>query len=121
MIRVVLDTNVVVSAVLSPAGFEDRVLKLALHGKVRAYISSAILAEYERVLNYPKFDFSKARVHSMLLGIQSCVHTVRPMRELTKCLHEEDNRFLECAEVAGAEFLITGNKRHFPSHWKQTR
>jgi putative PIN family toxin of toxin-antitoxin system len=120
MIRVVLDTNVVVSALLSPLGFEDRVLKLALHGHVQLYISPPILAEYKRVLSSPKFDFSKPRVGGILLRIQRCAHTVRPMRTLTKCRHEEDNRFLECADVVGADFVITGNQRHFPARWKQT-
>jgi len=120
MIRVVLDTNVVVSAVLSPDGFEARVFKLALHGHVQSYLSNPIKAEYERVLSSPKFDFSKTRVRGTLLRLQNCAHIVRPMRTLTKCTHEEDNRFLECAEAAGAEFLITGNKRHFPSDWKRT-
>jgi predicted nucleic acid-binding protein len=34
---------------------------------------------------------------------------------------ETDNRFLECAEAAGADFLVTGNRRHFPNVWKTTR
>jgi predicted nucleic acid-binding protein len=40
---------------------------------------------------------------------------------VTACRDEPDNRFLECAEAAGAEFLVTGNKRHFPQRWKTTR
>ncbi|MBV9037914.1 MAG: hypothetical protein JO182_25715 [Acidobacteriaceae bacterium] len=35
--------------------------------------------------------------------------------------HEADNRFLECVEAAQADFLITGNKRHFPAEWEGTR
>jgi len=120
MIRVVLDTNVVVSSLFSPLGFEDRVLKVTLQGHAQLYISLPILSEYERVLSSPKFDFNKARVRGTLLRIQKCVHTVYPMRTLTKCRHGEDNRFLECADVAGAGFIITGNQRHFPAHWKQT-
>jgi len=79
-----------------------------------------MLTEYERVLSSPKFGFSKVSVRRTLQLIQNCAHSVRPNRVLTKCTHEEDNRFIECAEAAGAEFLITGNKRHFPSDWKQT-
>jgi putative PIN family toxin of toxin-antitoxin system len=59
MIRVVLDTNVVVSALLSPAGFEDRALRLALHGHVQLYVSSPILNEYGRVLSSPKLASAK--------------------------------------------------------------
>ena len=41
-------------------------------------------------------------------------------RTLSVSNDEPDNRFLECAETAHAEFLITGNKRHFPRQWKIT-
>src|SRR5438105_6850201 len=75
MIRVVLDTNVIVSALFSPAGFEDRVLKLGLHDYVQLYISQPVLAEYERVLSRPKFDFSKTRVRSTLQQIQNVAQT----------------------------------------------
>lgn len=120
MIRVVLDTNVVVSALFSSAGFEDRALKPALHGIVQLYTSPPVLAEYEAVLSSPKFDFGKTRIRSTLQRIQNAAQTVRPMRTLNECLHEEDNRFLECGDTAGADYLITGNKRHFPERWKQT-
>ncbi len=119
MIRVVLDTNVVVSAVFSPAGLQDRVLSLGLHGSVQLYISPPLLAEYERVLTSPKFGFRSARVQALLRRIIGSAHMVNPMRELAACSDEEDNRVLECAEAAGADFLVTGNKRHFPEQWKQ--
>lgn len=120
MIRVVLDTNVLVSALLSPTGWEDRVFKLALHGYVQLYISPPVLAEYERVLSSSKFAFSNPRVRSTLRHIAAAAHSVHPMRILDQCRHEQDNRFLECADAAGADYLITGNKRHFPAQWKQT-
>ena len=121
MIRIVLDTNIVVSALLSSAGFEDRVVKLALRGHVQLYVSLPIITEYYRVLSSPKFGFSKSEVRRILTRIHNCGHTVRPMRTLTKCQHEEDNRFLECAEVGGADFLVTGNARHFPKDYKTTK
>ena len=119
MIRVVLDTNVVISALLSPNNLEDRVLKLALAGHVQLYISSPIGTEYERVMASPKFGFKPIRIRSVLRRIAAAAHSVRPMHTLTVCLHDEDNRFLECADAAGADFLITGNKRHYPHSWKQ--
>lgn len=45
---------------------------------------------------------------------------VNPVHTLKVCSDESDNRFLECAEEAMADFLITGNKRHFPNRWKTT-
>lgn len=120
MIRVVLDTNVLVSALFSPAGFEDRVLKLALRGDVQLYLSPPILAEYSRVLGSSKFGFGKARVLSVLRRIRNSTHMAHPVRTLKICPHEDDNRFLECADVAGADYIVTGNKRHFPLQFKQT-
>jgi uncharacterized protein len=46
---------------------------------------------------------------------------VHPSNVLTVASHEPDNRFLECAESAKADFLVTGNKRHFPNVWKSVR
>jgi predicted nucleic acid-binding protein len=46
---------------------------------------------------------------------------VVPGRKLAVSRDERDNRFLECAEAANAEFLVTGNRRHFPEVWKTTR
>lgn len=42
-------------------------------------------------------------------------------RVVTACRDDPDNRFIECAEAAGTEFLVTGNKKHFPRRWKTTR
>jgi predicted nucleic acid-binding protein len=33
----------------------------------------------------------------------------------------DDNMFLECADASGADYLITGNQRHFPRFWKKTK
>lgn len=48
-------------------------------------------------------------------------HIVHPSVRITASPDLTDNRFLECVEAAGADYLITGNKRHFPSQWKNTR
>ena len=46
---------------------------------------------------------------------------VRPKEKLAVSPDEKDNRFLECAEAADADYLVTGNKRHFPEQWKECR
>jgi predicted nucleic acid-binding protein len=45
---------------------------------------------------------------------------VTPTNRLDVSPDEPDNRVLECAEAATADFLVTGNKRHFPKRWKNT-
>jgi len=121
MTRLVLDTNVLVSANLAADGWEALAVSLALGQQVVWYVSEPILEEYERVLRYPRFKFVAGDIDRFLARVlQACI-IVAPARVLQVCPDEPDNRFLECAEEADAEFLITGNQRHFPGRWKNTR
>jgi putative PIN family toxin of toxin-antitoxin system len=119
-IRVVLDTNVVVSAHLNSEGYERHVLDLALAGKIKLMLSDVILAEYEGVLVRPKFHLGPSDTRRSLRLLRKAAHLVAPYKVLTAALDPADNRFLECAEAARADFLVTGNKRHFPKQWRQT-
>ena len=120
MISVVLDTNVVVSAHLNPEGSESLVFLLALAGKLRLYLSEPIVAEYEAVLSRKKFSFRPERVANSLAAIRAAGRMVKPTHTLSICPDPDDNRFLECAEAAQADYLVTGNKRHFPGQWAKT-
>jgi len=119
-IRVVLDTNVVVSAHLNSEGYERSVLDLALSGKLKTFVSGTILREYESVLGRPKFRLRPRDVSRSLRLLRSAARLVTPYRELSVARDPGDNRFLECAEAAKADYLVTGNKRHFPRRWRQT-
>jgi putative PIN family toxin of toxin-antitoxin system len=119
-IRVVLDTNVVVSAHLSSEGFERHALDLVLAGKLQLAASEGILAEYAQVLARPKFAISRKRLARSMALIRDSAQIVSPSRKLTIANDPADNRFLECAEAARADYLVTGNKRHFPPKWRQT-
>jgi putative PIN family toxin of toxin-antitoxin system len=119
-IRVVLDTNVVVSAHLNSEGYERSVLDLALAGKLQVVISEVILQEYENVLRRPKFRLNPRDVSRSLRLMRSAMRVVTPYRRLNVARDPGDNRFLECAETAKADYLVTGNKRHFPKQWHAT-
>lgn len=120
MIRVVLDTNVVVSAVLTRGGAEAHALDLAAARKIQLYVSVAILTEYEAVLRRSKFSrVSPKAIDTALELIQRVAIIVNPKEMLGVSSDESDNRFLECAEAADADYLVTGNKRHFPEQWKR--
>jgi len=119
-IRVVLDTNVVVSAHLNSQGYERYALDLVLAGKLRLFVSPEIFAEYEGGLHRPKFAIAPKLITKSLRQLRSVAKIVEPQRRLNVTRHEPDNRFLECAEAAQADFLVTGNKRHFPAAWRQT-
>jgi uncharacterized protein len=120
MIRVVIDTNVVVSAALKPEGVEAAIVAAALGGLLQWSVSNAILAEYEGVLRRPKFSFSRRSIDNRLIEIKRAAKLVNPLQVIRELTDDPDNRFLECAESAQADFLITGNKRHFPDEWKAT-
>jgi putative PIN family toxin of toxin-antitoxin system len=119
-IRVVLDTNVVVSAHLNSEGYERSVLDLALSGKLRLFVSEAILREYESVLRRPKFRLKPLSVSRSLRLLRAAARVVAPYGQISVARDPGDNRFLECAEAAKADYLVTGNKRHFPKQWRQT-
>lgn len=118
--RVVLDTNVMVSALLKSGGLEDQVLRLGLDGALTLCTSPAVLAEYAVVLPRPRLKLTAQEIQTTLDSLQKVSTVVHPSYTLTVCTHEPDNRFLECAAAAQAHFLITGNARHFPKRWKTT-
>ena len=121
MIRVVLDTNVVVSAALIDEGLPAAIFDLAMNKLIALIVSPAILAEYETVLHYPRLKLDRARVAGFLNDIRANGELVVPKRKLAISRDESDNRFYECAEAGKADFLITGNAKHFPVHHKSTR
>ena len=120
-LRLVLDTNILVSAALKPASLQSTALLLALTRPARLYVSSAILAEYRDVLSRPELHISKGIRLQLLQLIRNRSHLVNPSRRLEVCSDPDDNRFLEAADKAGADYLITGNMRHFPAFWKKTK
>jgi putative PIN family toxin of toxin-antitoxin system len=112
--RVVYDTNVIVSAVLKPGSIPAALVALAIGQYVELCYSPAILAEYTEVLKRPKFGFNRRSVDRFLGDLVNAAVMVRPTTRVTHALDEADNRFLECAQEARAAYLVTGNKRHFP-------
>src|SRR4051794_22079145 len=121
MIGVVLDTNVVVSAFLNDKGAEATVIDLALAQELRLFVSEAILTEYEATLARPKFAIAPEQIEGLMDAVRTVALIVQPTEQLAASHDEPDNRFLECAEASGADFIVTGNKRHFPAEWKPTR
>jgi len=114
MVKVVYDTNVVVSAALKPGSLPAALVALAMAKKVKLYLTSVILEEYADVLKRPKFDLDPAAVEAFLRDLRKAATSVRPSRRLARTPDEPDNRFLECAAAASADYLVTGNKKHFP-------
>jgi uncharacterized protein len=120
-LRLVLDTNIIVSAALKPDGLQRTVLLLAITKPARLYVTEAVLSEYRDVLARPRLDIRKGLRQQLLQLIKNHAYTLTPARSLQVTRDPDDNKFLECADAAHADYLVTGNQRHFPEFWKQTK
>jgi len=120
-LRLVIDTNVVVSPALKPDGLQRTVLLLAITKPARLYVSAPILDEYRNVLKRRELRIRKGLRRQFLQLIENRAHLVVPRRRLKVTADEGDNIFLECADAARADYLVTGNQRHFPPFWKRTK
>jgi putative PIN family toxin of toxin-antitoxin system len=120
-LRLVIDTNVVISAALKPESLQRTALVLALTKPARLYLSQEIMAEYAEVLARPGLKIRKGIRLQLLQLIENSSHLISSSRRLDVCSDPDDNIFIECAEAARADYLITGNLKHFPVFWKQTK
>ena len=109
--RVVLDSNVIVSGLNFP-GNERMVLELALRGRFQLFLSWFILGEVSGVLTR-KFGWDQERALRAVSALQNAATIVDPPRlaEVIEGGHA-DNRVLECAAAANADYLVTGDRRH---------
>ena len=92
-----------------------RALDLGLAGKLQMAVSEPILTEYDGVLRRARFGIKPRQVSQSIRLIRKAARIVSPGRELTATHDPADNRFLECAAASKADYLVTGNKRHFPT------
>lgn len=120
-LRLVVDTNIVVSAALKPDGLQRTVFLLAITKPSLLYVSSAIVEEYRAVLSRAELQIRKGLRQQLLQLIKEKAHSVTPVRRLQVASDPDDNIFLECVDAARADYLITGNTRHFPRYWKKTK
>lgn len=121
MIRVVLDTNILISALLTPLGISAQVLAVCLNDpEVQLYVSAEIYAEYEEVAARPKFKRTVQEVAALLSAVRDAAVWIKPRCVVRSCLDPGDNIFLECAQEVEAQYLITGNTKHFAAEWQRT-
>jgi uncharacterized protein len=120
-LRLVIDTNVLVSAAIKPAGLQRTVFLIAISKPARLYVSHPIFEEYNEVLARCQLRIRKGLRLQLLQLIKNHGHTVVPTRQLEATTDPADNIFLECADAARADYLVTGNQKHFPRFWKKTK
>jgi uncharacterized protein len=117
-VKVVVDTNVLVSALVFPCGVLEQVYRLAIEGGITLVTSPPLLAELGRVLT-EKFAWQDDYVRAALAQIVRIGEIVEPVERVTIIADDpDDDRVLEAAQTAGAAVIVSGD-RHLLNlgHW----
>jgi len=114
MLRVVPDTNVLVSALLASGGSSGVILRLFREGALDFVLSKLILAEIERVLNYPKIQkrtgWNKQATKAFCMDLGSFCILTQDIAGKSMILEDpSDDKFLYCAAAGNADFIISGD------------
>lgn len=107
--RVVFDTNILVSALVFPGGQGDAALRRIVDGTDELVISKAILDELLDVLSR-KFARDAEELAHVAVFFSDLAQVVAPRRRLRVVKDDPDNRILECAVAGGAQAIVTGDK-----------
>lgn len=106
---VVLDTNVLISAIVF-GGNPRKILEAVLNGEPKLFFSENILDELKGVLQRPKFGFQAEVIQSILSELNAIGHIVKPLSHVREIQEDaDDNRILECAIEASANYIISGD------------
>lgn len=113
--RIVMDTNILVSGMLTPFGICGEIVRMLTSSNLTLCVDSRILFKYEDVLRRPRFKIENGMIDVLMEYIESTSET-HNMTPLPKALPDpDDNQFLEVAVSANVDYLVTGNLKHFPS------
>lgn len=112
--RIVLDTNVLVSGLLSPNGPPATVLNLLVNSRIQMLFDNRILQEYMEVLHRDKFGFGAESIDSLMRFVQDEGEYVSADPTSIEFSDEDDRMFYEVLVTGEANYLITGNQTHFP-------
>ena len=117
--NIVLDTNVLVSGLLSPFGSSGEIVRMISAGILILQYDSRILLDYQEVLYRPKFQFDKEQVDTILDYVKQNGQAIAATPLKKRLPDPDDEPFLEIAIAGWAACLVTGNKTHFPRHSRQ--
>lgn len=115
MLKLVIDTNIIVSAMIKDSIPRKILKEHVISGKSEIYTSQAILDEYENVLLRKKFNkyFKISDVAILLEYINLKSIIVEPIKKFDICKDKSDNKFIEVAYFKSSDYLITGNFNDF--------
>ncbi|MEW5952379.1 MAG: putative toxin-antitoxin system toxin component, PIN family [Bacillota bacterium] len=112
--KIVLDTNVLISGLLKPFSTSGLIVRQVAEGTIKIVFDSRILAEYREVLRREKFDFDTELVDILLNQIETEGLLVSGKPIKNKLPDPNDGPFLEVALAMERIIIVTGNKKHFP-------
>jgi len=115
--RLVLDTNLLVSALLKPGSVPDRALSAVWSTGAVVLYDSRLEEEYRDVLMRPKFRaIERQRITDFLVTLAERGHDVGKIAAWEGAMTDDDDRiFVEVALAGRADAIVTGNLRHYPS------
>jgi len=113
--KIVLDTNVLVSGLLTPFGPSGEIIRMVSADRLTLYVDARILSEYEEVLRRPKFEFSKERIDVVIDYVKQRGVFASSVPLANHLPDPDDEPFLEVAIAGNVRSLVTGNKAHYPS------
>jgi putative PIN family toxin of toxin-antitoxin system len=109
-VRVVLDTNILISAFVFPGGPPEDVLRAALEGRIELVTSPPLLAEFGRVLS-SKFGWEPAFAEEAVVQVARIGVVVRPKERVNEIADDpDDDRVLEAASSARADVIVSGDR-----------
>jgi putative PIN family toxin of toxin-antitoxin system len=109
MIRIVIDTNIIVSALLQPLGPPAQVYSLVCDGSIQLCVSGEVYAGYEEVIRRPRFRRDETVIAAALYTIRRRGLWVKPTETVRECADPDDDIFLECAQAARA--VLSGDRQ----------
>jgi uncharacterized protein len=112
--KIVLDTNVLVSGLLSPYGHPAEIMRMVVGEEVQLCYDARTVQEYQDVLQRAKFGFDADDVEALIRQIRLSGRpvTTNPLKK--RLPHKDDEPFVEIAISGEADCLVTGNLKHFP-------
>ena len=112
--KVVIDTNVIVSGLINIEGAPAQIINLLLNGQISLLYDSRVLQEYVEVFYRKKFRFKRNDIEPILDYIRNEGEYVTAEPTIKRLIDKDDRMFYEVAKTASAKCIITGNKNHYP-------
>ena len=112
--KIVLDSNIIVSALLSPGGLPAKILNMVLDGSVTIVYDNCVFSEYADVLGREKFKINRELINTVFDFIKNEGEYKIALPQNITFDDEDDKMFYDLYKSGDIDYLITGNKKHFP-------